>query len=80
MYHLCFTLLRWFWFVLCDHERWHYEDEFSVALGRGRVGVHLQKHTEYKGGLSVASSKTAVPLKVSIYINLCARVQKGSEN
>ena len=19
--------------MLCDHERWHYEDEFSVALG-----------------------------------------------
>ena len=44
------------------------------------MGVHLQKHTEYKGGLSVASSKAAVPLKVSIYINLCAWAQKDNEN
>ena len=34
----------------------------------------------YKGGLSVASSKTAVPLKRSICINLCAWVQKDNEN
>ena len=51
--------------MLCDHERWHYEDEFKVASGCGWVGVHLQKHTEYRGGLAMASSKTAAPLQVN---------------